>query len=92
VAVRLVRPVGHEPTGIYEFSAEVHRRKAALYRKGRDPFSVNKHSRAPADHVETIRALLTQRGEYPLEIVRSSYLPRLNSLPFQVRTLTDIPF
>ena len=30
VAVREVRPVGHEPTGIYSFSALIHRRQPAL--------------------------------------------------------------
>ena len=29
--------------------------------------------------MESIRALLTQRSEYPLETVRSSYLPSLKS-------------
>ena len=32
-------------------------------------------------HVESIRALLTDRSENPIEIVRSLYLPRLNSQP-----------
>ena len=34
---------------------------------------------AAPEHVESIRALLIQRSEYLLEIVRTSYLPRLNS-------------
>ena len=36
-------------------------------------------------HVESIRALLTHRSKYPLEIVRSSYLPRLKSQPQRTR-------
>ena len=46
----------------------------------------------PPEHVESIRALLIQRSEYPLEIVRSSYLPRLNSQPQRTRRDWEILF
>ena len=39
----------------------------------------------PREHVESIRALLVQRSEHLIEIVRSSYLPRLNSQPQRAR-------
>ena len=43
------------------------------------------HAIARPSHVESIRALLAHRGEYPLETVRSSYLPRLKSQPQRTR-------
>ena len=46
----------------------------------------------PAEHVESIRALLVQRSEYLLEIVRISYLPRLNSQPQRTRRDWEILF
>jgi len=40
IAVREVRPVVHEPTSLYRFSAAVHRRYSALYHKVPDSFAV----------------------------------------------------
>ena len=70
-------PLGREPTGIYIFSVVVHRRWSAPYRKVRDPFSVSIHlARRRARRVHP--AALTNRSEYPVEILRSSYLPRMS--------------
>jgi hypothetical protein len=45
---------------------------------------LNNHQRAPR-HVESIRALLVERSECPVETVRTLYLPRLNGQPQGMR-------
>ena len=79
-----VRPVGHEPAGIYSFSL--------LYTDGNRLFNAKPTIRfrlarisGPPVHVESIRALLAHRSKNLLEIVRSSYLPRLKSQPQRTR-------
>src|SRR5947208_1319322 len=74
VLVHGIRRVGYEPPGLDRFFVVVHRGDPVRDDKVHDAFCVRTYQWAPG-YVEAIRALLTQPGEGPLEIVLPAYLP-----------------